>query len=848
MEDTAPQTLPPEVENAINAIASNINAGETIVFCGAGISRDSGLPVVSELVPYVLLTLCACSEEIPAIEDSLKTFPDAQERQDRLKQIIAKKMEVSFQAIDRITNSLPFEAFMETLRDNSRIDRLFEVYDAEAYKPHIEPNTNHTMLARLVATGKVRTIVTTNFDQLIEKALEHQGKQAGLDYDVIYRDEDFERIDWAQDRIRLIKIHGSIDDKQAIAITLSQVARQELSVAKADIIRRVFGHGDHRAVLILGYSCSDVFDLSPQIEALTESPKQVCLVQHSSSPRIENIREQEQKNPFKAFVNSTRLFINTSDLVEALWEATLKGPYEGHEALETTPDWKAKLQAWYVDSEQMRSDDVRDVFLGQIFAAICEWRTAIARYEHVIANAGGHADEQISGVALGNLGNAYESLGEYDKSIGFHEQALEIHRRIGNSKGISKTLVNMGNAYYSLGEYDKSIGFHEQALEIARLMGNVRGESYALGNMGNAYYSLGEYGKAIGFHEQALEIARRIGDVRSEGRNLDFLGNAYSSLGEYRKAIGFYEQALEIARRIGDVQGEGNALDNMGVAYRDLSEYGKAIGFHEQALEIARRIGDAQAEGRDMGNIAAAYYGLGEYRKAIGLYEQALETARRIGDVQGEGCHLGHIGVAYYSLGEHHKAIWFHEQALEIDRRIGNVRGEGYALGNMGNAYYSLGEYRKAIGFQEQALEIARRIGDVKAEGNMLGNMGNAYRELGEDDKAIGLHERALEIARLIGDVQGEGSALGNMGNAYIDLGEYGKAIGFHEQHLEIARRIGDVQGEGNAVGNMGIAYALMGDKERAARAFVQSKAIFARLGLPRMLSKIDEIIKQVEL
>lgn len=52
------------------------------------------------------------------------------------------------------------------------------------------------MLARLVATGKVRTIVTTNFDQLIEKALEQQAKVAGRDYDVIYREEDFERIDW----------------------------------------------------------------------------------------------------------------------------------------------------------------------------------------------------------------------------------------------------------------------------------------------------------------------------------------------------------------------------------------------------------------------------------------------------------------------------------------------------------------------------------------------------------------------------------------------------------------------------------------------------------------------------
>ena len=389
MKNTTSQTLPPEVENAINAIASSINAGGTIIFCGAGISRDSGFPVVNEFVPYVLLTLCAGSEEIPAIEASLKDIADVQQRQDRLKQIIAKKMEVSPEVIDKIINSLPFEAFVETLRDNSKIDKIFEIYDAEAYEPHVEPNTNHMMLARLVATGKVRTIVTTNFDQLIEKALEQQGKQAGRDYDVIYREDDFERIDWAQDRCRLIKIHGSIDDKQAMAITLSQVAKQELSAARAGIIRHVFSQGDHKQVLILGYSCSDVFDLSPQIEALAENLKQVCLVQHSGIPKIENIREQEQKNPFKAFDSSTRLFFNTGDLVEALWKATLKEPYQDHKALKTSPDWKAKVQAWYADSMQTHSEVIKDNIPGLLFFTVCEWQAAIGRYERVLSYARG---------------------------------------------------------------------------------------------------------------------------------------------------------------------------------------------------------------------------------------------------------------------------------------------------------------------------------------------------------------------------------------------------------------------------------------------------------------------------
>ncbi len=633
MKNKPYQTLQPEIKNAIDAIVKSINAGQTIIFCGAGISRDSGFPVVNDLVPYVLLTLCTGLDEILSIWVSLKTIANAKQRQHKLQQIIAKKMKVSPEVIDKIINGLPFEAFMETLRDTSKIDALFEIYDAEAYEPRVEPNTNHMMLARLVATGKVRTIVTTNFDRLIEKSLEQQGKLAGLDYDVIYREEDFERIDWVQDRCRLIKIHGSIDDKQAMAITLSQVARQELSVARAAIIRQVFRLGDHQEVLILGYSCSDVFDLSPQIEALTDNLKKVCLVQHSDSPKIENIRKQEQKNPFKAFDNSTRLFINTGDLVEALWKVTLKATYEDHKTLKTTANWKSRVQAWYVDSVHTHSGAIKDIILGLILDIICEWRAAIGLYERVLTYVRGHVDGQLERIALGNMGVAYRNLGEYGRAIKFNERSLEISRRIGDVKGEGKILGNMGNTYRNLGEYHKALEFHEKALEISRRIGDVHGEGSDLGNIGNAYCDLGEYRKAIEFYEQALEIFRRVGNVRGECNTLSNIGNAYQDLGEYRKAIGFYKQHLEITRQIGDLRGEGSALNNMGNAYNSLGEYRKAIRLFEQVLKIDRRTGNEQGEGNDLGNMGNAYASMGDKEKAAQAFTQSKAIFVKLGQL-----------------------------------------------------------------------------------------------------------------------------------------------------------------------------------------------------------------------
>jgi len=52
--------------------------------------------------------------------------------------------------------------------------------------------------------------------------------------------------------------------------------------------------------------------------------------------------------------------------------------------------------------------------------------------------------------SLNNLGNAYYSLGDYQKAIDFHQQSLEIKREIGDRYGISASLMGLGNAYNSL--------------------------------------------------------------------------------------------------------------------------------------------------------------------------------------------------------------------------------------------------------------------------------------------------------------------------------------------------------------------------------------------------------------
>ncbi len=136
-------------------ISKIIEKIERIIFCGAGISLHSGLPLTNDCVRYVSAKVNITKKDTEAI----------------------------------INSNFPFEAFIETLSKAGSIDRIFEMFDIG------EPNTNHILLAKLAKAKYLRTICTTNFDKLLEKALESEGLVRGSDFQVFYRENDFGNID-----------------------------------------------------------------------------------------------------------------------------------------------------------------------------------------------------------------------------------------------------------------------------------------------------------------------------------------------------------------------------------------------------------------------------------------------------------------------------------------------------------------------------------------------------------------------------------------------------------------------------------------------------------------------------
>jgi len=633
------------------------------IFCGAGISKNSGLPLAG-----------------------------------KLKQCILKKLLVEESDMNEIMNSnLPLEAFIEAISENTDVSKILQIFQKG------EPNTNHILIAKLAKSGYLRTICTTNFDLLIERALEKEGLRENVDFERYYNEEDFSRIDFNKlsDKVKIFKIHGSIDDIESIRITMKAVASKTLSDKRMNVIKYLFSTGNHRKVLILGYSCSDEFDITPQIQSIEENQKEIIFVDHCEEGKeIEDIKIKEERNPFRKSPGK-RIKCNTDHFIKELWDS-LKGIGK-YELIKSKIDSKIYIDSWATDL----IPGLKFFIAGLMFTKISNFNKSIEFYDKSLEIASAVGDKTGEAGCYGNLGIAHYGLGDFNKAIEHYEKSLQLNIEIGNKGEESSCYANLGNAYLGLGDFRRAIGYFEKALEIDKAAGDKAGEAKCYGNLANAYFR-SDLSKAIKFYGRSLKITKATGDKTGEAKCCGNLGNAYHGLGDFKKAIKYHEESLRIKKAVGDKAGEARCYVGLGNIYRSWGDFERALEYYKKSFEIAKEVGNKAMESSCHGDLGNVYYGLGDFKKAIEFYEKSLEIAKKIRDKLGEGTCYTNLGSAYGSLGDFKRAIEYFLDAEKTLEGIGQIYHLKVVYRNLALAYEKIGDNEKVEDYKRKL------SGDVK--------------------------------------------------------------------------------------------------------------------------------------
>ncbi|MBO1062230.1 MAG: tetratricopeptide repeat protein, partial [Aphanizomenon flos-aquae CP01] len=113
------------------------------------------------------------------------------------------------------------------------------------------------------------------------------------------------------------------------------------------------------------------------------------------------------------------------------------------------------------------------------------------------------------------------------------QQSLDIKKDIGDIQGESISLNNLGNAYYSLGQYERAIAFYQKSLDIFKEIGDIRGEANAWFNLGLSLEKVDREQDALGAYRNARELYQTMG-LDTDVQNCN---NAIEGLSQPKKPV-----------------------------------------------------------------------------------------------------------------------------------------------------------------------------------------------------------------------------------------------------------------------------------------------------------------------
>ncbi|BAY98567.1 TPR repeat-containing protein [Tolypothrix tenuis PCC 7101] len=199
-------------------------------------------------------------------------------------------------------------------------------------------------------------------------------------------------------------------------------------------------------------------------------------------------------------------------------------------------------------------------------------------------------------------------------------------RQVEKTQEKARILTLLGYSQRALGQYQRSIDFHQQALEIARNAGDRPCEIANLNHLSRTYVQEQDYVEAINNSQRALILSRQAGERTGEANALINLG--YSEVMHaqeleqvepetYEMAINYLQQGLKLSEQLGDIQSKALCFSSLGIAYLVIGQHQDAIKYLEEGFKTAQTSGDLYLQGRNLAYLAEAYYQLQNYEKAI---------------------------------------------------------------------------------------------------------------------------------------------------------------------------------------------------------------------------------------
>lgn len=532
------------VQEKIEEIRLKIKNKKIAIFCGAGISIESpsNLPSGWNLRNYLLEKL---------IDDNKDQ----------------KKITELFES-----SKYPFEAFIQTIEGNLSIIEMFPLLFEKG-----KPNKNHFFLATLMKESHVNNIMTTNFDEKIEAALE----DLDVNCSVYFSEKDYEEINSKMSQSNIFKIHGTIKDISSIRSTIESISSRNPILARNKILELFFKNLS-TDILIIGYSASDEFDINPLLHTI-KSDNSIYFIKHTKDGS-KKVGVYDLTYPFENFKGHT-ICCDTRKMIDFLWDSFVQEKFN----IDASDDqaWKDVIDKWI----QTQKLGWKLFTTAHLLFEIQEYKESMKYFSKSLIYFKEKTDDFGIMITNYNIGRVFQYLENYEKGLQNYNKSLELARQLKNDLWTSNNLHQIGTIHYLNNKLDSAERNYYESLRIREKLDDERGIAASLQQIGRIWQKKGEYYVAIAFYENCLIINENLGIISEISKTYHQMGLMHQNLGNYNESERLYNLAYVLVEKLGDQMNMCRVLNQLGNIYYLKNEIGLSKEKYQQSLELAYKIG-----------------------------------------------------------------------------------------------------------------------------------------------------------------------------------------------------------------------------------------------------------------
>ena len=224
-------------------------------------------------------------------------------------------------------------------------------------------------------------------------------------------------------------------------------------------------------------------------------------------------------------------------------------------------------------------------------------------------------------------------------------RALVLNSRAGDLAAEAETRNAQGYGFERLGQLDYAIEQYTRAAAIRERLGDKRGLVKSLRNLAIAEAVKGDRAAASANLDKAKALLEGMGDRASLADLDNDRGVVAEEQGDFNEALALYREALAIRRELDAPVGLAESLNNVGFASYQLGQFDNAEVYWQQALALYQKLDDRNRQigiTQDLGLLDLAR---GHFAAARERMESSLATAESSQLVE-------ESAVAYTNLAE----------------------------------------------------------------------------------------------------------------------------------------------------------------------------------------------------